>query len=388
MKQRNIRLFYLHELFFQFSDSMLLIVTPVFLYKLTSSISAVFAFIFLWNVIHSIAFIPVFNLAMKLKKPKLFMMFGVLFYISSQLFMGSTTPENLYLLIPAIFCFALYVSFYWMVKHWFLSVNVDLERMGKQVSIMGIIRMLISFIAPITAGFLSHFVSFNTTYLLGAAASLCGLIPMLLFHAPPHTEHINFKKVLHTMKLPEVKAIRFAFFSEGAAFTSLSQAWLLIFTIFIGSILNLGLLIGVTTLITSLGIWLSGHWFDKRKRTTLLTKLTNLRTLCLMLYLSIYFNRHLAYVWIVEFINRLAFEMQKNVSDSYLYSYSQKINPAEIPLIREFYINLGRLSVSLILAISFYFLPNHFLWFIMFIGPFFVLGISTMKRSDHLLHQR
>ena len=199
MKKRNLRLFYLHELFFQFSDSMLVVVTPVFLYKLTNSISAVFVFIFLWNAIHSIIFIPVFNLAMKLKKPKLFMIFGVLFYITSQLLLGSTTSDNLYLLIPAVFTFACYVSFYWMIKHWFFSVNVDLERMGKQMSMIGIIRMLISFIAPITAGLLSYFISFNSTYLLGAGASICGLIPILLFYAPPHTENINFRKILKTI---------------------------------------------------------------------------------------------------------------------------------------------------------------------------------------------
>jgi hypothetical protein len=79
MKSKNLRLFYIHELLFQFSDSMLVIVLPVFIYKLFGSISAVFLFTFTWNLIYSILFIPVFNLAMKLKNPKYFMAIGMIF---------------------------------------------------------------------------------------------------------------------------------------------------------------------------------------------------------------------------------------------------------------------------------------------------------------------
>ena len=388
MKERNIRLFYIHELLFQFSDSMLEIMLPVFIYKITGQISAAFLFLFLWNVVHQIAFIPVFNLAMQLKKPKFFMILGTLLYVTSLLLLGSITEDSLYLFIPCIFTYGLQVSCYWMIKHWFFAVNTDLEKMGKQMGNINIIRIVITFLAPIIAGFVSHFISFNVTFLLGAIAGTASLIPIVLFHAPPHHEKINFRKIINTMKRPEIKAIAPAFFSEGAAFVTLFTTWMITFTIFVGNALNLGLVIGLSTLLTAIAIRITGHLFDMRKRAMLITRLTKIRFLTLFLYPTVFFNANLIYVWLVETVNRLIFEMHYTTSCSYLYAYSHKINPAEIPLIREFYLNFGRLIFSLILAVIFYFLPGEYLWIVILLAPFTILGMSAYEKSDHLLHQK
>ncbi|MBU1934824.1 hypothetical protein KKF04_02095 [Patescibacteria group bacterium] len=386
MKEKNIRLFYAHELLFQFSDSMLIIVLPVFLYKLFGSISAVFLFTFSWNLIYSVIFIPIFNLAMHMKNPKYFMAMGMVFYVTALGLLSNITPENIQLIIPATIVFALYISCYWMIRHWFFSVNADYTKIGKQISTLTIIRILIGFIAPIVGGVISFLVSFNVTFVLGAIAGTFSLIPILLFHAPPHPRGYDFKKVIGILNKPDLKAIRPAYFWEGSAANFIGTAWLLAFAIFIGNILELGLLVGITTLAAAILTWLTGSWFDQRKRKAILTRITKIRFLTVMLYVSIFFYPNIIYVWLIELFNKLAVAVQYTIVDSYLFAYSNKIHPIHFHLNREIHLNISRFISSGLLAIAFYFLPANYLWVSIGIGAFMIFGWLTLKRSDHLLH--
>lgn len=386
MKKRNLKLFYLHELLFQFSDVVLILVLPIFIYQLFNSVSAVFIFIMIWNLIHGALFIPVFNLAMKLQRPKYFMMAGIVFYIISLGIFSTITPENKVMIIPAVIFFALYISFYWMIRHWFIGVNSDYAVIGRQMSIIFIIRTLIAFVAPITAGAVSIIFSFNATFILGVIAGTASLIPIAMFHAPPHPKKYSFKKIKQALNKEEVKAVSPGYFWEGVNFVAVYYVWILIFAIFIGNILDLGLLVGFTTLITGATIWITGIWFDKRSRARLLTSVSRMRTLTLLAYSSIFFMPHIVYVWIVEFINRLTATTHHTILDSYLYAYGNKVHPVDFMLSREIHQNISRFLTAGILATTFYFLPETYLWLVIFLGSFSVLGMAYAKKSDHHLN--
>lgn len=314
------------------------------------------------------------------------MAIGTVFYIISLILFGQVTPDKINLIIPATLAFSLYISFYWMIRHWFLSMNTDYRQIGKQISVLTIIRIIISFIAPIVGGWLSYFVSFNVAFLLGASAGFLSLIPIILFHAPPHPMQYGLKTVISTLKKPELKNIRPAYFWEGFSAFFIKDAWILAFIIFIGTILDLGLLIGFTTLITALMTWTAGVWFDQRKRKSILTYMTNIKALSVFLYSSIFFFPHIFYVYFVELFNRLIYTMHQNVVDSYLYAYSSKIHPVQFNLNREVHLNIGRFVSSGILVIAFYFLPAEFLWVAIGLGAFMTFRWLTLKRSDYLLH--
>jgi hypothetical protein len=294
MKNRNIKLFYIHTLFFQFSESMLIIVLPIFLYKLFNSISAVFIFTLIWNLIYLALFIPIFNLAMHLKNPKYFMALGVLFYAISLWLFGHTTAENIGLMIPGMIMFSLYISFYWLIRHWFFSVNADYMKIGKQISTLSILGMAISFIAPIVAGVLSFLISFNITFILGAVSMMLSIIPVLLFYAPPHPRSYGIKKIIGILQDPNLKAIRSAPVWEGLSVYLIKTCWILAFTIFIGNIMDFGILTGATTLLSMILTWMAGNWFDARKRAKLLTRLTGIRVVLTLLYPMIFFFPNMA----------------------------------------------------------------------------------------------
>ena len=386
MKEKNIKLFYIHELLFQFNDTMLAIVLPIFLYKLFDSISAFFVFTFIWNAVYLVFFIPVFNLAMKLKKPNYFMALGMIFYIIALWLFGQTTQENIKLIIPTTIFFTLYITFYWMVRHWFLAINADYQKIGKQISTLMIIRLLIGFIAPIVGGALSFLVSFNVTFMLGALAGILSLIPIFLFQAPPHPNTYNFKKVIDILKKTHIKAIRFTYICEALNGILVHNVWTLIFVIFIGNILKFGILVGCTTLAAISLSWLMGSWFDKRKRAIMITRLSQIRVISILLYTTLFFYPHIFWVTIVELINRLTLNMHITVGDSYLFAYSNKIHPIHFILNREVYLTIGRIISSAILAIIFYFLSANYLWIVLAIGAFATLGFINLRKIDYLLH--
>jgi len=318
-------------------------------------------------------------------KPKYFMILGVILYITAQIVFGKITPENRILIIPATLLYALYVSFYWMVRHWFFSVNADAEKIGKQVSYIGIIRLIIGFIAPVVGGWLSFFVSFNATFILGSVAGLLSIIPILFFHAPPHPRGYDWQKVKKILKKPELKAIRPAYFWEGVSIYSINTCWILVFTIFIGNIKDYGTLVGVTTLIAVILTRLSGHMFDKGKRVKILTRFTVLKTVGIFMYASVFLYPKMAYAWGVELFNRFATNLHQTFIDSYLFGHSSKIHPVHFLLNREVHISIARVMTSGFLAIIFCFIPVKFLWLSIFLGAFTTLGWLSLRHGEHLL---
>jgi len=385
MKNRNLKLFYIHELLFQFSDTMLIIVLPIFLFKLFGQINAVFIFQFGWNIIYGLLLIPVFNLAMKWKKPRYFMGLGIIFYILAQFFFSQSTPENPYFIIPAFFAFSLYVSFYWMVRHWFFSTISDHTKIGKQISYLGIIRILVGFVAPIIGGMVSYFISFNITFILGVIAGFASLIPILFFDAPPHPRGYDFKKVKAILKKPELKVMRSAYLLEGFSHYTTGTVWVMAFAIFLGNVKDLGILIGFSTLAAATLTWVTGKLFDKQGRKKWLTRFTFAKVGSVLLYPTLFIFPSAIYIYVVEMINRFVMSMHQTTVDAYLFAYSNKIHPIHFHWNREIHLTIGRLITSGTLSILFLFAPPSFLWLVIAMGAFSLLGWLNLKRSDHLL---
>lgn len=385
MKQKNLKLFFIHEALFYFSDCMLAIVLPIFVYKLFGTPSAIFLFSFVWNILYLCLFPLIFNKAMLSGKPKYFMMCGVIFYILMQVMLSITTTDHLILMIPATLLYTLYVSFYWMVRHWFFSVNTDYEKIGKQVSYIGIIRLIIGLIAPIIGGWLSFFVSFNVTFTLGSIAGLLSIVPILFFNAPPHPRGYDWKKIRQVLKKPELKSIRSAYFFEGISVYAISTCWVLAFTIFLGNIKQFGIIVGITTFVAILLTRLSGHIFDKGNRIKNLTRFTVLKSIGTLIYSSVFFFPTITYAWCVELFNRFATNLHQTFIDSYLYGHSSKIHPIHFHLNREIHTSIGRVISSGLLAIIFVFVSIKYLWLSIFVGAFTTLGWLNLKNGDYLL---
>ncbi len=387
MKERNIRLLYIHEAFFQFSDTLLVIAIPIFLYQMFGSLSVPYAFVLSWNLVYGLCFIPLFNLAMKWKCPKYFMAMGIFIYMISLLIFMKVDTDTLWPLIPGTFLFGLYVAFYWMIRHWFISVNMDSSKAGRLISTLSIIRIIVNFLSPLVAGFVSFFVSFSATFLLGAIAGILSIVPIFLFKTTPHPTTYNFEKIKNVLNKRSLKAIRPAYFWEGFSLNWVYRAWILAFAIYVGTIMDLGILLAVTTLVAAVLTGQAGHWFDGRKRKKMLKILTQFRTIGGFLFATIYVVPSIVYIWSIDIFNRFIISMHQTVVDSYLFAFSSKIHPIHFHLNRELFLVIGRLTGNSILIITFLFAPTEFIWAIMALGSITLLTWRRLIRVDHLLQE-
>lgn len=385
MKKRNINLLYLHQALFTVADSLFILVMPVFLYRVFGTVSAVFFTALAWNVMYLVLVLPLFNAGMKWGRPKYMMVIGVLFYAATMLSYANMTAEKTYWVIPGVIFTGLYVSFYWMTRHWFFSVNADHGVIGKQVSFMEITKTLAGFIGPLLGGFLSFTVSFNAAYWMGGLFAFFSLLPILFFHAPPHPEKYTIKKVREVLNKSEMKAMRPAYVWEGFSQYLINTCWVLAFTIFVGNIKSLGILVAFATLIAVLLSRITGHLFDKQKREELLIRTTLMRVLGTLAYASIFFIRGPVYVWITDIFNRFAGSMHQTTVDSYLFGYSAKKHPIEFHLNREINLTTARIVASLSLGLFFLWAPPEWLWAAITIGAFTLVGWMSLKKSDYLL---
>lgn len=386
MKERNLNLFYSHQLFFAISESMLSFVLVLFIYHLFNSISAVFFFNAAWSLLYLLIFVPIFNMGQKLGRPKYFMAMGMVFYVLALTTFSLTTTESIYLFYPGIIFFLFYIAFYWPTRHWFFSVMSDYEKVGKQVSNLWAIMLVISVVSPIVAGALAYFVSFNASFVMGAIAGFLAIIPILFFKVPPHETHYSTKHVLEILRKPEVKAIRWAYIWEGVSSFSMTIGWTLAFAIFIGDVATFGTLVGVSTLIAAVLSKAIGIHFDKRKRLRLLKQSTYADAIAEMLYLGAYFFPNMVYIYFAQSMAKFTGIASLTVNDSYLYAYSNKVHPMYFHFNREIFLTLSRLICNSVLGVAFLLLPPKAIWLLIPLGAIAKLGWLQLGKSDHLLH--
>jgi MFS family permease len=386
MKKRNFRLLYAHEIVFQISDILLVIVMPIFLYRLFGTLVAPFMFVFVWNLIYGILFIPVFNLAMKWKRPKEFMATGIAFYSISLALFAMVTPDKKWILIPGMLFFGLYVAFYWMLRYWFISVNIEHSIVGRQISSLDSIRIIVNFVSPLMAGLVSYWVSFNATLFIGAVMGIFSIIPIFMFHMEPYPRQYDFAKVKRILQKPVLKSLRVVYFCESFSHNFVFRSWILAFAIFIGSVMELGILFAFTTIVAAGLTHMAGHWFDGRRRLKLLKRLTRGITLGGFLYSSVILLPSMIYITIVNIYCNLVINMHQTVVKSYLFAFSSKIHPIHFHLNREIWIIIGRLLCTSILMIIFTFLPEGYLWIIIAIGAVLFSAWHQLRKADHLLH--
>ena len=384
-RERNMRLIYIHEFFLGFADSIMRIALPIFIYQLFGSVRAVFLWSMAWNIVFGLSFIPVFNLAMKLRSPKLFMIIGIMLYTLGMWLLSSTTSPDLARVACINVVFALYITFFWPIRHWFFSVNSDYRKIGSQVSLMKLIRIFVKFVGPVLTGIIAYYGSLGSTLYLAAIGIFFSVIPILFFETPVHETRYTKKDLLEILEMSELKAVRAAYFFEGFLHYLVSVSWVLAFAIFIGNVLELGMLVGITTVIAALLTWGSGKLFDSEKRSELLTRLTKLRVAGGLMYASVFLFPSLIYVSIVDMFNRLLGDTHETVVDSYLFAYSSKVHPVHFHFNRELHLTLARIICCSGLSIMFYYSEPVLLWLNIALGSFMFYGWLGIQRAEYLL---
>jgi hypothetical protein len=385
IQARNIKLIYLHEVFFAAADGMLSIGTVVFLYQFFGSIAAVFLWNLCWNVPHFLIFIPVVNLVLKCKRPLQSMMTGLICKLFAIILLVEAGPGETLQVFAAAGLIALHVSLYWPLRRWFFAVNISSNSVGKQVSNLVIIKLVVGFLSPAIGGAIGCLFGVDKTLYGGALFMFLAMIPIALYRLDFEilkTAPCGPKDIFSNADLQKVRS---AYFARGLTQYVADLTWRLAFVVFVGSIGSLGFITGASTLLGALLSKAVGRSFDGRNRAALLRLSTLSRVTGTFLLSLVCFHTGLVFVLSLQVLNKFTQLVHGTVMDSYLYSYSKAVRPIAFLLNREFFISSGRIISSAVLAGVFSIASPVMLWYVLAIGSLAYIGHFKLARVDYLI---
>ncbi|RIL08696.1 MAG: hypothetical protein DCC75_08260 [Proteobacteria bacterium] len=380
----NLRLLYIHHLFYSFSLTVFPVLIPPLIYQTFGSVSFFFIWNSVWTIVYLFLFLPLFNLAISLSAVRLFLiigagLFAVFLAVCSRITEGNEIAACLYSALLGV-AFAVY----WFLRHWMISISADFRAIGRQISIFSIIIVANAVIGPSLAGYLAETYSFELALIVIACVTVVSTFPLLLLQPPEDVKQYRIHNLGAVLAEKTPAAVRPAYFWAGMAECFFSYSFPIAFVISIGDVMKLGFLSGGSALAAALLIWLAGLHFDRAKRTQLLGRVTWARFAVIACYPILAFFPSLYLALILETLNRLTERVHATVQEAYLFGISNKVHPTHFQLNKEYALTLGRLAANVTIIVAMASLPPKAMWIFVGLGAFGQLGWLTMKKVDYL----
>jgi len=326
------------------------------------------------------------NAAVRSGNVKLWLTIGMLLFVVMTLLMREVEHDNIAVALLASCALGLHGSIYWLARHVVVSRLSTFELIGAQMGRFQTIQIVMSAAGPMVAGVLAQNYGFSSGFLAACAAALISLVPLWLTPMPSGLESFAIEHPVRVLRGPRAKLLAPVYFLEGVSEMFFTTAWSLAFFIFIGSALNLGVMLGLSAFFSAVLIMLIGKGFDRGDRVTALRKTTRLRMISIGLYAPLYFVPLASVALLVDTLHRFADAMHATVRTAYLFALSTRVHPSHFHFIRESWLNLGRVVSALMLALIFIVAPPAALWFTIGIAAITQIAWINLVKLDHLLH--
>lgn len=379
-------LFIIHDLLMLFAMGMMELVLPIYLFETFGSVRAVFLWQVCWNVGILVLFVPVFSLAMRLKRPMLFMAFGLFVYAVAMRMVSMIAEGDANLVFACALLHGVSAAFYWPIRHWLISKIVDFRAIGHQISLLTVLRIGLGCVAPVLAGVISVREGVTDLFMVGTVILLLSTVPLFFCRIKPEAWSYRLSEIPGLLRKPVLRRIAPAYFFEGLGASLVGIPWLLTLVLFCGDIEKVGYFVGGSALISAILVRLVGKHFDRGRRQELLTRLTFFRTAAITFFAIAYFLPTTWFILAVQTLNQFAGTTHGTCVESYLFGFSAKLHPTEFHFNREVYLCAGRIVGSSLFVIFFPESNLALLWAAPAIGAFAFLGFLTLKRNDALLN--
>ncbi len=390
----QLRWLYVTMLFLRLGEALLTVVGPIFLFQLAPKVPYVnqifpdqirtgFLFVVLYFLAEKLAVLLIAPLVSRLevsKNIRLSLTLGQSLTLLSVI-LFTFLPHNLWLLLLLPFFKALNLLWFWTSYYIMLAVEMDLEKVGQEMSALEVLSKLATLIAPLIGVLLVPVITFNGVFWIGALFYFLSVISLILLptlRVRTTWKWSDFWQVLKTSAGSKQLVGLGGMFWESAAILFFWPLFLYIF--FHENMISVGYILTGATLASFIFIYLSGWIFDHRRRESkweigsgsLLAFLWLLRGLAfqfpLFSIVTEMLDKVLGGVYYTLFTSLVVLRIRAN--NSIIYAYNRQIAFALAQVIG---------SVSLILVLL---LNLHLSW--MFIS-FFVggmLGLLFVKNRQ------
>lgn len=175
-----------------------------------------------------------------------------------------------YLLILSAFLFGVHSAFYWWGYHGYFVKSAETKHIGRSVGQARLFETLASVITPVAGAVIASYFGFTALFITAAIAVYLSLLLLGRYHDKKQKRDVKYIDVLRLIK--KHKAMSLAYLGYGGEFIIYSVVWPLFLFLFFGTVINLGIIVSLASLISAAFALSVGEWVDKQgeKRAVLL----------------------------------------------------------------------------------------------------------------------
>ena len=281
---------------------------------------------------------------------------------------------------------ALYFAAYWFPRHTLFSTLLSHKSEGRSVSYATVLTLAAGVLGPIIAASLSGLPGGTSLCLMVAAFVLLGsTFPLIGFPQCDKLTPYSFKEALSVIKDPTIRALAPVYLGSALLEMLFQLPWVLIFTLFIGSVAQLGIVAACSAFFAGIGSLILGRIFDRGTRIKALRSVVTVRMVSLSLYSLLFFLPLPLLAAFIDAITKVAATLQNTVTDSYFFTLSRRIHPSDFALNQELYINPARVLVSGALGVLFLYVPTSALWIILACAPLAQFCYFAFRHAEGLI---
>jgi len=174
-------------------------------------------------------------------------------------------PNAASLFCVAPLLFALQKAFYWPAYHVdFMRFSAKEER-GAEYSGVAALSTIMYTIGPIAGGAVVKFFGFDALFVIGIVSILLSSIPLFVTKSPLKREEFSYWKSLVLPFRRRYQRTTVAYLSLGHELI-LMTVWPIFILLSFGDLFDVGLLVGLSALVTALATLAIGKWTDRKPK--------------------------------------------------------------------------------------------------------------------------
>mgnify|MGYP006415065347 FL=1 len=265
--KRQVRELFMSSLIVSLALAMVMIFEPIYLYKIGYSLQNIMLFYLITYFCYFIL-MPLGGKFARRYGYEVGMLIGTFLYIGFyvSLFFISEIPWLFYV-APVLL--AVQKTFYWTAYHANFARYSDDEEEGREIGAITVVTSLVYIIGPVLAGFIISQWGFGALFMVSSVIFLASNIPTLITKEKWKPRHTDYKKAYTNLFAKKNRKSFLAYLGFGEELIVL-VVWPVFISLVISDILDIGLVVTVATLITTLLTLYIGKLSDKRNKRKIL----------------------------------------------------------------------------------------------------------------------
>jgi len=265
--KRQVKELFVSTTLVNFALAMVIIFEPIYLYKIGYNLQHIMLFYLIVYLVYFFI-IPFGGKFSRKFGYEIGLLVGTFLYIAFYvgLFFIDQFPMLFYI-VPLVY--ALQKTFYWPAFHADFAHFADKKEEGREISAMNAASSLVYIIGPVLAGFIISQWGFGALFMVSSVIFLASNIPTLITKEKWKPRHTDYKKAYTNLFAKKNRKSFLAYLGFGEELIVL-VVWPVFISLVISDILDIGLVVTVATLITTLLTLYIGKLSDKRNKRKIL----------------------------------------------------------------------------------------------------------------------